>query len=101
VRATIHESGHLPLYPEDDPTARFVLWVGHGARWELAGWLRAQDGQQPRYRRWPHDGKHPAVRFRAYYVPQADLLPWPPPQLSVDTFTDVAPHHPHAGSIGR
>jgi hypothetical protein len=78
VRATIHESGHLPLYPEDDPTARFVLWVGHGARWELAGWLRAHDGQQPRYRRWPHDGKHPAVRFRAYYVPQADLQPWPP-----------------------
>jgi hypothetical protein len=84
VRATLHHSGHLALYPEDDPSARFVLWVGHGARWELAGWLRAQDGQQPRYWRTPTDGQHPPVRFPAYYVPQAALLPWPPAPAQLD-----------------
>lgn len=69
IRSTDNETGSLILRPDDSDVGWFVLMVGRGNRWRLAGMLRAADGKQDRYwRREPFPS--------AWFVPQGALKPF-------------------------
>ena len=70
VRWTRYSTGHLFLYPKDDPDLRYILVTGQLPRYEVCGWQWGSEGKHERY--W---GKFDPDRPECYMVPQSDLLP--------------------------
>ena len=66
VRSTWRVSGRLILHKRDRDDFPFVLAIGKGRHWRLAGWMRGEEGKKRKY--WDE-----AVPRPAYFVPQQDL----------------------------
>lgn len=68
VRQTAHATGSLIVHPDDRDEEPFLLAVGTMPMFRLVGWILARDAKAERWWQTP-----PAVRFPAYFVPQAEL----------------------------
>lgn len=66
IRATERLDGCLILHPDDDDNHPFVLVVGSGQHYRLAGWILAREGKQDCWWRGPRP---------AWFVPQSELQP--------------------------
>jgi len=66
VRSTSLETGRLILHKPDKDDFPFVLAIGEGRRWKLAGWMWGRDGKMDKY--WNERMPRPC-----YTVPQRDL----------------------------
>ncbi len=77
IRSTARERGCLLLHPDDDSKEQFVLLIGYGHTWGIAGWCYGADGQCPRY--WRTDTGRPA-----FFVPQRALRAWPPVAVQLE-----------------
>lgn len=70
VRVTAHEHGCLIVRPEEGAEdLPWVLVIGSGSRYRLAGWLWGREARQEEWLRAPAD------RPPAYFVPQRFLRP--------------------------
>lgn len=66
VRSTWRRSGRLILHRRDRDDFPFILAIGKGPHWILAGWMWGEEGKKQKY--W--DGGMPRP---CYAVPQQDL----------------------------
>lgn len=78
VRHSIHTSGFLMIYPEDNSSLPFVFVVGQLPNYRVAGWIMASVAKDPA--RWtetnPRTGK--PLRCPAFVSEQSDLNPLRP-----------------------
>lgn len=70
VRTTHHDRGHLLVYENDAPDRIYVLVVGTGPKWVLAGFMRGARAQVEKYRKAPSFKDGP----KTFWVPQEALL---------------------------
>jgi len=80
VRATDMDHGSLVLQERDADEEVFVLMVGQGCHWRIAGWLTGREGKQKRFWREP-----PEVPYAAWFVPQSELHAWPPDNVATSS----------------
>jgi len=75
VRTSEWLTARLCLHPTDKPRRVYILVVGKPPGLWVVGWLYGFDAMVPRYWGNPTGNNRP----EAFWIPQADLLPWPPP----------------------
>jgi len=71
IRSTKHENGDLCIHP-NEMTGKYVLLVGQFNRWEIRGWIDAEDGRQERF----YKTKRKDRPVKCYWIPQEELNQW-------------------------